>query len=448
VSRSKILRLFADVRAGEATTALLLAANLFFLLFGYYLLKTLREPLILGSGGAEVKSYAAAFQALLLVAVSLAFGWLAERVHRMKLILYTTGFFAAELVLFFVLHLMFPEHKLTLGVAFFVWVGCFNVMIVAQFWAFANDVYTREQGERLFALVAGGSALGAVGGAHFAKPLYLHLGAFAVMLIVAAMLLGCLALTWFVHARESGRALAPAPARPLEPTGSFRLLWNDNYLLLVGALSFVKNWVNTTGEYILDRRLLEAAHARLGADATQVERFIAAFKSDYFTYVNAIVLALQLIAVSRLLTKLKVRGALFVLPIVSALSYGGMAFAPLLGVIFAGKIAENSLDYSLQKTVEQTLFLVTTRDAKYKVKAIVDTVLVRMGDVASAALVWCGMRAGLSTLGFIFANLTLVATWIAVVALLARAHAMKTAPAPYLAPVDIRPAPAYEESPI
>jgi AAA family ATP:ADP antiporter len=269
------------------------------------------------------------------------------------------------------------------------------------------------------------------------------------MLVVAAMLVGCLALTFIVHLRESKRLPTDTKHQPLEATGSFRLLWNDHYLLLVGALSLVKNWVNTTGEYILDRRLLEAAHARLGADLTQVERFVAAFKSDYFTYVNAIVLVLQLVAVSRLLARLKVRGSLFVLPIVSMLSYGGMAFAPFLGVIFIGKIAENSLDYSLQKTAEQTLFLVTSREAKYKAKAVVDTVLVRMGDVASAALVWCGTRVGLSTLGFIFANLTLVASWTVVVILLARAHALQTGPAPAYQPrVDIRPAPAYEESPI
>jgi AAA family ATP:ADP antiporter len=445
------LRPFADVRDGEATTALLLAGNLFLLLFGYYLLKTLREPLILGSGGAEVKSYAAAFQAVLLVAVSLAFAKLAEHVGRMKLIVATTAFFALDLIAFFALHVFYPSHKLALGVAFFVWVGCFNVMIVAQFWAFANDLYTRDQGERLFSLVAAGSALGALAGARFAKPLYLALGAYPVMLGVAAMLVACLVVTALVHHRESDHS-DEQPSLPLEADGSFRLILRDRYLVLVAALSLIKNWVNTTGEYILDRRLLEVAHARVGDGASQVERFIGAFKSDYFTYVNAIVLVLQLVAVSRVLSRLRVHRSLYVLPMVALVSYGGMAFAPLLGVIFAGKIAENSLDYSLEKTAEQTLFLVTSREAKYKAKAIVDTFLVRLGDVASAALVWCGSRAGLSTLGFVFANLALVAGWIAVVTLLSRAWVMQTGPAPERElvpePVDIRPAPAYEESPI
>ena len=36
--------------------------------------------------------------------------------------------------------------------ALFLWVGVFNVMVIAQLWAFANDLYTQRQGERLFPL--------------------------------------------------------------------------------------------------------------------------------------------------------------------------------------------------------------------------------------------------------------------------------------------------------
>ena len=51
-----------------------------------------------------------------------------------------------------------------LGVIFFVWIGIFNLMIVAQFWSFANDVYSKEEGERLFVIVGFGASLGAVVG--------------------------------------------------------------------------------------------------------------------------------------------------------------------------------------------------------------------------------------------------------------------------------------------
>src|SRR5690349_11896749 len=97
------LKPFADVRSGEAATALLLTLNVFLLLTAYYLLKVAREPLILLGGGAEVKSYASVGQSILLVFVTSGYGWLASRMGRMALITWVTLIFVANLVLFWAL---------------------------------------------------------------------------------------------------------------------------------------------------------------------------------------------------------------------------------------------------------------------------------------------------------------------------------------------------------
>jgi ATP:ADP antiporter, AAA family len=420
----RLLKPFADVRSGEAPRTLLLAANLFILLLAYYLLKTVREPLILGErgGGAEVKSYASACQAVLLAGLAVGFGWLANRVPRMKLITSVTAFFAANLVVFWLVFMLFPSGRLATGVAFFIWVGCFNVMIVAQFWAFAADLHSKETGERVFPLIAAGSAVGAVVGARIAKPLFNAVGPFTIMLITAVLLLAALVLTWLVHRGDREKSGAHTAERTLDGRGGFALLVRDRYLMLVAALSLLKNWVNTTGEYILDRRLLEVAKAQVGSGVADLEKYVAGFKSDYFTYVNVVVMVLQFFAVSRIIKYLGVRKTLFIMPAVVLCSYSTMAIIPSLMVILGGKIAENSTDYSVQKTVEQTLFLVASRDAKYKVKAIVDTFVVRIGDVLSAALVWVGSHAGLTTVGFIAVNAGLVGLWLALVWRLAAAH--------------------------
>ena len=88
----KALSIFSQVKAGEGATALLLAANVFLLLASYYLLKTVREALILSESGAEIKSYAAAGQALLLLAVVPAYGAFAGKVNRIRLITWVTLF--------------------------------------------------------------------------------------------------------------------------------------------------------------------------------------------------------------------------------------------------------------------------------------------------------------------------------------------------------------------
>ena len=422
----KLLRFFGDVRPGEGGRLFVLATNLFLLLLAYYLLKTVREPLILAGngGGAEVKSYASALQAVLLIGVALAFGWLASRVKRLTLLTAVGAFFTINLLAFVAMFVAFPSWHLPLGVAFFIWVGCFSLMIIAQFWAFANDIYTKEEGERLFAVIAGGSAIGAVVGAKIAKPLFHGIGPYGTMLTAAVLLVVSIILTRLVDVRSSAGNGA-APPEKLKSGDGFSLMLKDRYLMLVGLLSLLKNWVNTTGEYILDRRLVEVATEKVGADAGAREAFIAAFKSDYFTYVNVIVLVFQFFAVSRLVKYLGVRKALFILPVIALASYSTMAVFPILTVILIGKIAENGTDYSLQKTAEQMLFLVTTREAKYKVKAIVDTCLVRLGDVFSAATVWVGAKLALSTGAFIFLNMVLVVGWTGVVIALGRAHKKK-----------------------
>src|SRR5687768_18001740 len=120
---ARALRPFAKVEPSEAVTAALLTLTVFLLLMAYYFLKTAREPLILLQGGAEVKSYAAAGQSLLLLFVVPAYSALARRVGRMKLLAGVYGFFALNLLVFAAL----VQAEVPLGVAFYLWVGIFNV---------------------------------------------------------------------------------------------------------------------------------------------------------------------------------------------------------------------------------------------------------------------------------------------------------------------------------
>src|SRR5579883_2015429 len=137
----RCLLLFSDVHEGEGAGVLLLAVNVFLLLGTYYILKTIREPLILSQpGGAEMKSYAAAAQTALFVLMLPLYGKIGSLCNRMRLIATTTVFFIANLAIFAVLGLS----KVGIGVAFYIWVGVFNMFVVAQFWSFANDLYTEE----------------------------------------------------------------------------------------------------------------------------------------------------------------------------------------------------------------------------------------------------------------------------------------------------------------
>ncbi|HEX9641156.1 MAG TPA: hypothetical protein VGB13_07570, partial [Candidatus Krumholzibacteria bacterium] len=138
----RLLSVFADVRAGEGVGVLLMTLNVFLLLAAYYLLKPARDALILTEGNAVTKVQSSAAQAVLLIGIVPLFGWLASRVNRMRLIAITSLFSVGNLLLFYGL----GQAGFREGVAFFIWVGIFNVFIVSQFWAFANDFYTEGQG--------------------------------------------------------------------------------------------------------------------------------------------------------------------------------------------------------------------------------------------------------------------------------------------------------------
>ena len=172
VSKSPIeraLSLFSDIRTGEGATALLMLVNIFLLLLCYSVIKTVREPLILLGGGAEVRSYAAAGQAVLLMGFVPLYSWFATRVGRARLLVGVTLFFIACIEVFAI---AVAARVPYVGVAFFIWVGIFNVSLVAQFWSFANDIYSREAGERLFPIIVIGMTAGAPLGSYIAGHLF------------------------------------------------------------------------------------------------------------------------------------------------------------------------------------------------------------------------------------------------------------------------------------
>jgi AAA family ATP:ADP antiporter len=314
-----------------------------------------------------------------------------------------------------------------IGVAFFIWVGIFSLMVIAQLWAFANDLYTVEQGQRLFAIVGIGASLGAIAGSFVTGQLVKRFGPYPFMLGAAGLLAFCMLLTNLVNLREkSRRAASPEPAaaaaapasgdKPVSGRSGFALVFSDRYLLLIAFLMLLYNLVNTNGEYILGRTVVSlytTAHGAAAAGGLDEKKVVGEFYGNFFTLVNIIAAVLQAVVVSRVIKHLGVRVALLVLPVVAMIGYVGMAFVPLLAFIRTAKLAENSIDYSLQNTTRNALYLPTSREAKYKAKQANDTFFVRFGDVLSAGVVFAGTTwLGFAARQFALVNVVLVAIWL------------------------------------
>ena len=422
----------ASVDAGERRAILRFVGGLFLLLTAYYILKVVREPLILATGSAVSRSYARAMQAALLVAVVPLYSALANRIAPALLVKYVFLFFVASLLAF----VGFGLAGASIGFAFFVWLGIFSTMSIAQFWSLANDLLTEDEGERLFPLIAIGGTLGAIAGAQLAAQGIARLGPFNLMMIAALLVTGCMACTvsgaraWQARACRAGpdMAVSRTDSRPRtvqDPHNGFTLLLADRYLLLIAGAVLLVNVVNTTGDYMLAELVSRAAEAgSAGAADPEAARrtWIGVFYGNFQTAISLLTALAQMLLVARLFRWAGLERALFVLPAIVLLGYGAVALLPLLGLLAAVKVLENSTEYSLQNTLQQALFLPTSRDAKYKAKAAIDTFVVRAGDVGSAALVWLGTSVALGVQGFAVANLVIGLLWVLLVVRLARRH--------------------------
>jgi AAA family ATP:ADP antiporter len=428
----RLLSPFAEVRHNEAASVLLMTLLMFLVLAAYYLLKTAREVFILTEGGAEVKSYSSAGQAILLLGLVPAYGAFASRVNRVRLVKWVTLFFASNLVLF----VLAVRAGLHVGIVYFLWVGIFNLMAIAQFWAFANDLYTQEQGKRLFPLIGIGSSLGAWLGSVRAGYLVSSAGPTRLLIGAGVVLVGCAFLAQLVDrvtTRDASSAHAAEVEKPLGREGGFGLIFKDRYLILIACLTVLLNVVNTSGEYLFGRYIVEQANALYGTAAEAAadrERFVGQSYSHLFSTVNLLGLLLQMFVVSRVFKFLGVGKSLFIHPIVALCGYLMMLSAPSVRLMTMLKIADNSIDYSLGNTTKQALWLPTSREAKYKAKQAVDSFFVRAGDVIQAGIVFAGEKLLLTVPAFAAINVVLVGGWLAVAAMLNVATARKAAAAP------------------
>ena len=429
-SLDRLLAIFGDVRAGEGGTVLLMSLNIFLLLVAYYVLKTVREPLILMAGGAQLKSYASAAQALTLIIYVPLYGWAATRLPRQQFLMAVIFFFIACIQLFFLGSRVGVPY---LGFAFFVWVGIFSLTTIAQFWSYANEMYTRADGDRLFPLIAVGSAAGAPVGAALAEWLFgFHLNPFLMMEIAGGILLLHLVLYRVVNRRIT--AGAKRESKPMKAGNGFALVFKSQYLRLIALFLVLLNIVNTVGEYILGQAVVSTGDAQLAANpGFNKEVFIGTFYGKYFFWTNVVTILIQAFLVSRIVKKLGMKGVLLALPVVALGAYGLASAGAALSVLLYVKIAENGTDYSVMNTGKQMVWLPTTPEEKYKAKQAIDTFFVRTGDMLAAGVVFLGTHMlSFGVAGFARANVAVVLIAIGVAVLLLREYQRLTAPAPDL----------------
>jgi AAA family ATP:ADP antiporter len=417
-SLKRTLLLGVELRPGEGLGIAAMFTSLFLILFTAYLLKPAREMLILTEGTAEIRSYAVALQALLLLVFIPLYGMFSRRFASDRFMRIVTLLCVATLLAFAALG---KGLGVPISVPYFVWLGAYSVMIIAQFWAFASELYSREAGERLFVIVALGASIGAWVGSAVSRQLVDHMDAYGLMICGAiTLLLASLPArlaSRTVPETSRGGGEAGEVAQPSLLAG-FQLVIGRNYLLLMAAFVILLNLVNTTGEFLL-ASVIEMSYSEASAAgevAVDKGTYVGRFYSSFYFFVNFCGVLIQFLLVSRLLRYAGFATALLLTPLIVFLGYTSLALVPVLAWFRYFKVLDNSLDYSLQNTMRQMLYLPLSRQEKYEARAVIDPFGQRLGDLLQAGLIFAGLNLlGLQAMDYLPVAATLAGVNVLVV---------------------------------
>ena len=390
----RTLLLGVELRPGELLGVMAMFASLFLILFTAYLLKPAREMLILTEGTAEIRSYAVALQALLLLFFIPIYSKFSRKFDSFQYMRVVTAICIVTLLGFAAA----GKAGLSVSVAYFVWLGAYSVLIISQFWAFASELYSREAGERIFVIVALGASLGAWIGSAVSRELVDYLDAYGLIFCGAfTLLLSSLPAKYAtLSVPEDSRVKEQSVDKEQDTSifAGFKLVLSKRYLMLLAAFVIMLNLVNTTGEYLLASILedLFASGSASGEITVDKGTYIGRFYGGFYFFVNLMGVLIQFFLVSRLMRYAGFAVAFALTPVVVFLGYSSLALLPLVAWFRYFKIAENSLDYSLQNTARQMLYLPLSRQEKYEARAVIDPFGQRIGDLLQAGIIFVGLN--------------------------------------------------------
>ena len=374
-----------------AAFAVVMGSYFFLAITSFWVLKPLKKGLFIRSYDEAGLTLAAvqltAAQAELLakvanvgvaLAAALAFSWLARRLRRERLAMAVTAFFLAGHALFAWL-LAAPNGPVVWS--FYLYGDLYSTLMVTAFFAFLNDSVTPRAARRLYGPIGLGGVLGGLAGASGVAALLEKLDYAQWMGVGFAAGLAILGLAWTAGRLVAGTAgpripSAPRADRSQGALGGLRLVGRSRYLLSIVAIVGLYEVAST----LVDFQFTSSVAGHLNGAA------IEGHFASVFAVTNAVALAVQLALTPLVLTRFGVGAALLVLPSALLLGEAGFALMPSLLLGSALSVTDNSLNYSIQQSAREALYVPTTREEKYQAKAIIDMFVQRLAKVLSVGI--------------------------------------------------------------
>ncbi|HKP03255.1 MAG TPA: MFS transporter [Chthoniobacterales bacterium] len=373
------LKKFVDVRPGEVRALWLAFLFNFVVLGGYYVIRPIRDEIGASSGIENLPWMFTAVLITMLVANAL-FAAIVARMSRRRFIPIAYRFFIANLVIFYLLMRALPSaQQPLLARCFFVWVSVFNLFATTVFWAFMTDLFTAEQGKRLFGFIAVGGSLGGILGPIITASLVHRVTTGVFLLICAVMLEIAAQAVRFFPSNPAGQEQPQSQSseKPMGGTVWEGLVHICRSPYLMGLLVFILLYTSTSTWAYFQQ-----------ADLTKFQIQDSATRTAFFAKldlaVNTLTVLIQIFLTGRLLKWLGVGPTLVLMPALSLIGFAAIGFTPILVVLAVFQIVRRAATFALTRPAREVLFTVLRREDKYKAKSFIDTFAYRAGDQIGA----------------------------------------------------------------
>src|SRR3954447_26926523 len=402
---NRLLKMVVDVRRDEWRALWLGFLFFFVILAGYYVIRPIRDNI--GASNFDNLWWMFTVVLLTMVAANALFATVVARMPRRRFIPIAYRFFIANLLIFFFLMRTVPPGKQPwVDGCFYVWVSVFNLFNTAIFWAFMTDLFTVEQGKRLYGFIAVGGSLGGVLGPFITARYVQHIGPANLLAISAVIFAIAAALVQFFPNNFTDRNKSVKAGGEERIGGS---IWSglthivhSPYLMgLAGTMLFYTT--TSTWAYFQQSDLTRSALSDSAARTV--------FLAHLDVWVNSITVVIQIFLTGRLLKWFGVGFTLLAMPFISMIGFSAMGLASSLALLAVFQVARRVAAYALMRPSREILFTVLKREDKYKVKSVTDTLGYRTGDQIGAWS-YSGLHAlgvGLSSISFI--AVPVVAGW-------------------------------------
>ena len=366
---------------------------MFFLLFaGYFLLRPVRETMGIAGGVKNLQwLFTGTFVATL--AALPAFGWIAARVQRRRILYWVYAFFALNLLLF-ALGFQARPGDAWLARGFYIWLSVFNLVAISTAWSVLADLFEAGEARRLFALMAGGASVGGLVGPLLGVLLVESIGHAGLLVLSAVLLLASAASVAVLRrVREGQRELtrnassddtgdtrrhhdAHSAREPLggSPWAGAAEVLRSPYLLGIALYVLLLASVSTF-LYFDQARLVQAAYPS-PTDQTRIFGMID-------VAVQSLAILSQVFITGRVARRLGVSALLVGVPVVMVAGFAWLAFAPTFAVLAFVMIVRRSGEYAFVRPGREMLYTPLAPHAKYKAKNFNDTVVYRGADAVS-----------------------------------------------------------------